>query len=156
MYKKLSVNMPELEPMTEAQKTILAKGLGETAKKYNIHIQTCAENGDYTKFGIHPSGCMTLDILGKANGIKFKKLKHKGMRANCNCIESRDIGFYDSCPNGCRYCYADSTPDKAIENYKRHNPKSPILLGEIKETDVIQEGNQRSFLLEDNTNLKLF
>ena len=156
MYKKLSVNMPELEPMTEAQKTIIAKGLGEIAKQYNIHLQTCAENGDYTKFGIHPSGCMTLDILGKANDIKFKKLKHKGMRENCNCIESRDIGFYDSCPNGCRYCYANSTPDKAIENYKLHNPKSPILLGEIKETDVIQTRNQRSFLLEDDANLKLF
>ena len=146
MYKKLSVNMPELEPMTEAQKTIIAKGLGEIAQKYNIHLQTCAENGDYTKFGIHPSGCMTLDILGKANGIKFRKLKHKGMRANCNCIESRDIGFYDTCPNGCRYCYANSTPDKAIKNHKLHNSKSPILLGEIKETDIIQEGNQKSFL----------
>ena len=106
--------------------------MGEIAKKYNIHLQTCAANGDYQEFGICPSGCMTLDILGRANGIKFKNLKHKGMRANCNCIETRDIGWYDTCPNGCRYCYANSTPQKATENFKLHNPNSPILLGNVK------------------------
>lgn len=29
-------------------------------------------------YGIHSSGCMTLDILGGANGVMFKNLKHKG------------------------------------------------------------------------------
>ncbi len=155
MYKKLGVNMPELKAIADVDKITLAKGLGQIAQKYNIHLQTCATNGDYQEFGIHPSGCMTLDILGKANGIKFKNLKHKGMRKNCNCIETRDIGWYDTCPNGCRYCYANSTPQKAIGNFKLHNPNSPILLGEIKDTDTIQQGNQKSFLAED-LNLKLF
>ena len=38
MYKKLSINMPELKPMKNEEKIILAKGLGEIAKKYNIHL----------------------------------------------------------------------------------------------------------------------
>lgn len=155
MYKKLSVNMPELKAISENDKIILARGLGEIAQKYNIYLQTCATSDDYERFGIHPSGCMTLDILGKANGVKFKKLKHKGMRKNCNCIETRDIGWYDTCPNGCKYCYANSTPQKALENFKLHNPSSPILLGEINETDTIQQGHQKSFLDTDQ-NLKLF
>ena len=155
MYKKLSVNMPELKAISENDKIILARGLGEIAQKYNIYLQTCATSDDYEKFGIHPSGCMTLDILGNANGVKFKKLKHKGMRKNCNCIETRDIGWYDTCPNGCKYCYANSTPQKALENFKLHNPSSPILLGEINETDTIQQGHQKSFLDTDQ-NLKLF
>lgn len=155
MYKKLSVNMPELKAISENDKIILARGLGEIAQKYNIYLQTCATSDDYERFGIHSSGCMTLDILGKANGVKFKKLKHKGMRKNCNCIETRDIGWYDTCPNGCKYCYANSTPQKALENFKLHNPSSPILLGEINETDSIQQGHQKSFLDTDQ-NLKLF
>lgn len=155
MYKKLSVNMPELKAISENDKIILARGLGEIAQKYNIYLQTCATSDDYERFGIHPSGCMTLDILGKANGVKFKKLKHNGMRKNCNCIETRDIGWYDTCPNGCKYCYANSTPQKALENFKLHNPSSPILLGEINETDSIQQGHQKSFLDTDQ-NLKLF
>ena len=146
MYKKLSRNMPELKAVSEKDKSIIACKLGEIAKKYDIYLQTCATNGNYEKFNIHPSGCITLDILAHANNIKFKNLKHKGMRTNCNCIETRDIGAYDTCPNGCKYCYANSTPTKAIKNYKQHNPKSPILLGEIKETDIIQQGSQKTFL----------
>ena len=155
MYKKLSVNMPELKPVTEESKITLAKGMGEIAATYDIYLQTCATNGDYLRYNIYPSGCMTLDILGKANGIKFKKLKHKGMRNHCNCIETRDIGAYDTCPNGCKYCYANSTPQKALENYKLHDKNSPILFGKILETDIIQKSNQKSFL-EFNQNLKLF
>lgn len=155
MYKKLSVNMPELKEISDIDKITLAKGMGEIAEKYNIYLQTCATNGDYANFKIHPSGCMTLDILGNANNIKFRKLKHKGMRANCNCIDARDLGAYGTCPNGCRYCYANSTPNRALENYKLHDENSPILLGEIKSTDIIQQGNQKTYLDFDR-NLKLF
>ena len=155
MYKKLGVNMPELKPITDEDKLTIAQGMGKRALKYHLPLQTCATNGDYQEFGIHSSGCMTLDILGNANNVKFKNLKHKGMRANCNCIETRDIGWYDTCPNGCRYCYANSTPAKPVENFKLHNPNSPLLLGDIKETDTVQQGNQKSFLA-DNLNLKLF
>ena len=150
MYKKLAVNMPELIPLTEQDKETLAEGLGAIAKKYGIYLQTCGTNGDYTRYGIHSSGCMTLEILGQANGIKFKSLKHKGIREGCHCIESRDIGAYDTCMNGCKYCYANKNPRKAFENYKLHNPKSALLLGELKPTDTVTQGVQRSFLNKKN------
>lgn len=146
MYKKLSVNMPELIPLTPSDKDTLAKGLGEIAEKYDIHIQTCGTNGDYRHYGIHPSGCMTLQILGDANGIVFRKRKHRGTREGCHCIESRDIGAYDTCLNGCKYCYANKSPEKAIENYKLHDPDSPLLLGHLRESDTVQQGVQKSFL----------
>ena len=76
---------------------------------------------------------MTLDILGKANDILFKDLKHKGMRQGCHCIESRDIGAYNTCLNGCKYCYANTNPQKARENYSLHDSASPLLLGQLKE-----------------------
>ena len=68
------------------------------------------------------------------------------MREGCHCIESRDIGAYDTCPNGCRYCYANKSHQKALENYRLHDPKSPILIGGIKDTDIIMNGSQASFL----------
>lgn len=137
--------MPEIIPMSELDMDVLAEGLGAIANKYGIYIQTCGTNGDFTKYGIHSSGCMTLDILGNANGVEFKKLKHKGSRQGCHCIESRDIGAYDTCLNGCKYCYANKNPRKAFDNFKYHNPDSPLLLGSVMEDDTVIQGAQKSF-----------
>ena len=156
VYKKLKTNMPELKEIKNEDKETLAKGLGEIASKYGIHLQTCGTNGDYSKYGIYSSGCATLEILGKANNCEFKALKHSGMRQGCHCIESRDIGEYDTCLNGCRYCYANKDHKKALENYKYHDPLSPIILGNLKESDVIKNGSQKTFLKKDNIQQSLF
>lgn len=152
MYQKLEQNMPELISLSKQDRNALAKGLGAIAEKNGIYLQTCGTNGDFSRYHIHSSGCMTLDILGKANGIVFKDLKHKGTRQGCHCIESRDIGTYDTCMNGCKYCYANKNPQKAFDNYKYHNPDSPLLLGEIKDTDVVTQGAQKSFLAKGQLN----
>lgn len=146
MYRKLRHNMPEIIPMTESQMDEMAKGLGNIASMNGLRIQTCGTNGDFTRYGIEKSGCMTLDILGEANGIEFRNLKHKGMREGCHCIESRDIGAYDTCPNGCRYCYANTSPDRVLANMALHDPNSPLLVGELRPEDTIIQGSQRSFL----------
>ena len=146
MYRKLERNMPELFPISDRDKERIAEGFGRIAKEHGIPIQTCGTNGDFTRYGIMRSGCMTADILGRANGITFRDVKHRGMRKGCHCLESRDIGAYDTCPNGCRYCYANSSHERAMENYRLHDPKSPILIGGIKDTDIILQGSQESLL----------
>ena len=145
MYKKLETNMPEIIPMSETERDALARGLGAAAAKLGMVIQTCGTNGDYTRYGIQASGCITLSILGKANHIEFRNLKHKGMREGCHCMESRDIGAYDTCLNGCKYCYANKNPRKAFENYEYHDSASPLLLGHPRPDDIVTQGAQRSF-----------
>ncbi|MBE6350429.1 MAG: DUF1848 domain-containing protein [Spirochaetaceae bacterium] len=146
IYKKIELALPELIPFSEEAMEIIAKDLGKIAQNYNLPIQTCGTNKDFTQYGIAQSGCTTLGILEKANGISFKKLKHNGFRNGCHCIESRDIGFYNTCLSGCKYCYANKNHQLAKENYALHNPDSPLLLGNLKETDILQQGIQRSFL----------
>lgn len=89
--------MHQIISITESDKEKIAEGIGKIAKDWRIFIQTCCTNGNFSKYVIHPSACMTLEMLGKANNIKFRDLKHKGTREVCHCIESRDIGCYDSC-----------------------------------------------------------
>lgn len=156
MYKKLQANMPELIPLTERDKERLAEGLGKIAAKYGIYLQTCGTNGDWSRYGIHPSGCATLEILGRANGCEFKDLKHRGLREGCHCIESRDIGAYDTCLNGCKYCYANKSPQKAQENYLLHDSDSPLLLGHLEEGDTLLQGDQKSFLKSVSRQSSLF
>lgn len=150
MYKKLQFNMPELIPLTDVDMDRLAEGLGRIANEHGIYIQTCGTNGNWSRYGIHPSGCMTLDMLGAANDVEFRNLKHKGTRTGCHCMESRDIGAYDACPNGCRYCYANKSPEKALENYRHgHDPESPLLLGHLHDSDTIVQGSQKSFFTRE-------
>lgn len=156
LYKKVELNMDELVLLTEESMEELAKGLGRIAAKYRIPIQTCATKTDYTKYGIQRSGCNTLDILGRANNIKFRELKHSGMRTGCNCITSMDIGAYNTCPNGCRYCYANQTPELARNNFDLHNPEAPMLLGELGPKDILTQANQKSYLETPTLQLDLF
>lgn len=149
MYKKHEVNFPELIPLTETEKDVLAKGIGKIAAKYGFILQTCGPEENYAKYGIDTSGCVTLDILGQANNLKFRELKHKGFRKGCHCMESRDMGALNSCPNGCKYCYANKNAELPRENFKLHDPDSPLLLGHLKETDRLEPGSQKSFLVKE-------
>lgn len=146
MYKKLRRNMPEIVPLTSPDKERAAKALGCIAAKYRLPIQICGTGDDYSACKIASAGCLTLSMLEKANGLLFQKMRHSGNRKGCHCIETRDIGAYDSCPNGCRYCYANQSPTKVKENYKYHDPDSPLLLGRLRATDQIRTARQISFL----------
>lgn len=147
MYKKHKTNLPELIPLSTEDMDQIAKGIGKVACEYGFILQTCGPQEDYERYGIETSGCVTLDILGKANGIQFRSLKHKGFRNGCHCIESRDIGALNSCLNGCKYCYANRNDELPLENYARHDLSSPLLIGNVKESDRLEPGLQKSFLV---------
>lgn len=148
LYRKLETNMPELRPISAHDRDTLARGLGAIAAEHGICLQTCGTNGDFTRYGIHPSGCTTLEILGRANGITFRPYAHRGMRNGCHCIESRDIGAYDTCLNGCKYCYANTSPRRAAENYRLHDPASPLLLGHLEPGDTVLRAPQKRLRTE--------
>ena len=152
MYKKLEYNMPEIIPFTADEKLEIAKKLEKIARENNLYIQTCGTDENYEKFGIHLSGCTTSEILEIANHVKYKDVKPKGMRKGCHCIPSRDIGAYDTCLNGCKYCYANKNPDLAVKNYKFHDKNSSILLGKINETDKITVAKNISYIKKEENN----
>lgn len=151
MYKKHEVNLPELIAISAEEMDEVAQGLGKIAAKYGIALQTCGPEENYARYGIETSGCVTLDILGRANNLEFRNIKHKGFRKGCHCIESRDIGALNSCPNGCKYCYANKSMQSAVKNFKLHDPDSPLLLGHVKPTDRLEPGAQKTFLKQEHS-----
>lgn len=147
MYKRVEYNMPELIPLTEEDKQALAKGMGVIAQKYGLRLQTCGAVDGFSQYGIARSGCMTTTNLGNAIGCQFKKMVHKGTRIGCQCMPTRDIGAYNTCLNGCKYCYANKKPELAAANYQLHDPYSSLLIGHVRPTDIISEGMQKSFII---------
>ena len=43
-------------------------------------------------------------------------------------------------------CYANSNMKLVKKNQKLHNPDSPLLIGEVKDDDVVNEVNEPSFI----------
>lgn len=143
-YKKL--HLPELQPISGRQKELIAKGLGEMAAKHHLYIQTCGTKESYEQYGIHHGGCMTRAVYEHSLGLHFKKVAERGNRPGCRCMESRGLGDYNTCLNGCRYCYANYDHEKARENYRLHDPESPLMIGHLRPTDKIVPLHQESCL----------
>ena len=57
----------------------------------------------------------------------------KGNRPGCACALSRDIGAYDSCAQGCAYCYAVRSPALAQRSLAAHDPEGEMLLARAGE-----------------------
>ena len=139
MYRKVEENMPEINPFTKEDKERLLKGLGEISGKYGLYTQSCATDESFEKYNIHAAGCTTREILQQAHNVVYKNVKASGIRENCRCIPSRDIGAYNSCLSECKYCYANRKPDIPRKVIKLHDEKSPLLLGHLKEGDKLIE-----------------
>ena len=129
-YRKLDRNMPELLPLMEEERVYMVELLGGIACEHGLRLQACATREDFSAYG-----------------VTFRKLAHRGMREGCACMEMRDIGAYNSCPNGCRYCYANADARGAARIFReQHDPASPLMLGHLRSGDVVAQATQRSYL----------
>ena len=58
---------------------------------------------------------------------------------NCNCVQTVDIGAYNSCLSLCKYCYANFNEEEVKNNYLKHSDDSSLVVGELMDDDVIKE-----------------
>jgi len=107
----------------------LFKFLAECARSHGLMIQSCAEEIDLRGAGIQPGKCIDDNLIRNLFGVDVNQKKDKGQRKACGCVESREIGMYDSCLFGCAYCYATRSFAAAEKNHAAHDPKSESLIG---------------------------
>lgn len=144
MYEQTKRNMPKIEPFDENESRDLVKKLVLIAKKYDMVIESCSEKIDLSAEGVIHGHCIDKTLIEEIIGYKLIGGKDKGQRAECGCMESIDIGTYNTCKNGCKYCYANYDNKNIEIQSLKYNLTSPFLCDFSKTNDIISERNMRS------------
>lgn len=145
LYKKVVRNFLEVKTVGKEDRITIGKEFARIGEKYGITVKSCAEGNELAPFGVDCSGCMTASVYEKAIGCSLNVPKIKGARSECGCLLSCDIGAYNTCGHLCRYCYANYDTKTVMDNMKRHNPNSPLLIGELSPDDVVSDAKQESW-----------
>jgi hypothetical protein len=140
-YKKIAENIKLLEivEISTEEKNVIAKNFSEIARDSNISIDTCAEGIDLSGYGITHARCIDDRLISKITGYDLHIEKDKNQRLECGCVKSIDIGEYNSCSNGCVYCYANYSNCIVDKNAKEHIQSSPLLIGDVCPDDNVKE-----------------
>lgn len=127
----------DLTPFTSENIEEISKIIGSIATSHHLKISTCGEKIDLSKFGIVAKGCISEEDIHKIvnKPIKFRK---NTTRVNCKCVDTTDLGVYNSCSHFCKYCYANYDESKVVINRKKHNPESSLLIGELESDDILK------------------
>lgn len=112
---------PEIE-----EKRALTRRLADVAADNGMTLTLCVEP-DLLGKGVAAARCVDAIRLSDVAGRPLAA-RTKGNRPGCACAESRDIGAYDSCVQGCVYCYAVRSPAAARRRLKTHDPEGEFLI----------------------------
>ncbi|MBO7634123.1 MAG: DUF1848 domain-containing protein [Lachnospiraceae bacterium] len=146
LYPKVRRNFPEAREVPKDERLHIGKRIIEIASACGMTVRPCAEGDELAAFGADCSGCMKISDYENAIGKKLIVPKKKGARAECACYLSCDIGAYNTCRHLCRYCYANAEPEMVLEQSRLHDPKSPFLIGNYRDSDIIHDVPQKSWI----------
>ena len=90
-----------------------------------MRLTLCTEP-ELASVAAQPARCIDAERLSDIAGRAILA-REKGNRPGCLCAESRDIGAYDTCAQGCVYCYAVESHDRAARRIKAQDPEAPRL-----------------------------
>ena len=135
------------EEISSAQQNQMAEQIIAIARDNDMTVGTCAEAIDLDKYGIEHARCVDGRIFERLNNCKLSRLKKKyeeiakdpSQRNECLCVDSIDIGWPNTCMNGCKYCYATTNTAELAKNVRNHNPQSTLLCGELLDGEKLTD-----------------
>lgn len=146
LYKNVLKNNEKylhLEGFLKEDYKLIGEEFYKIAKENKLNIFTCGEKEDLTEYGFSKGSCLTKEfassLMNELNkSAKFKRRTHRE-NENCNCVQTVDIGAYNSCLSLCKYCYANFNEEEVKNNYLKHSDDSSLVVGELMDDDVIKE-----------------
>ncbi len=116
-------------PQCKSDLDHVATGFKAISDRHGLQIFSCSEDVDLNAFGIEHGACIDGDLIRQLFAADSSDKKDKNQRQACGCVESVDMGIYNTCHFKCAYCYANFNEGMIKSNYLKHFPDSPALLG---------------------------
>ena len=138
-YKKVGRNLTNaginyLEWDNESMRNF-AEQLSSHNASWGFRLTTCSEPISLEQYGVEHNRCIDPELIARLTShdavlqnFLSNARTDNGQRRHCGCILSKDIGTYNTCPHGCAYCYANTTPRSALASYHRHNSYNDSIL----------------------------
>ena len=128
-----------------------SRELADIAREHGISVGSCSEKIDLSAAGIEHNACVSRERIERILGAGLKVSKDKTQRDECGCVQSIDIGCYNTCGAGCLYCYANFSPETILHNRERYDVDSPLLCDRLEDDDVVRDRAMKSLVVEQKS-----
>lgn len=141
IYKNIQRSITPLGITAPSQNQIfdLMGVFSEIAEEHGIYMDTCAEEIDLKRLGIRHASCIDKERLARIGKYKLDISEDKNQRAACGCVSSIDIGAYNTCENGCVYCYANFNHTLVRNCRNAYAPDTPLLCDALSGDDIVKK-----------------
>jgi DNA repair photolyase len=134
LYGKVIRNLKKLDQergvkhheIPDEEKYETAQKIAEIAADHGMRVYSCC-CPNLVGGLVQQACCIDGEVLRSLFPERILRGKVTPTRKGCGCFTSRDIGAYNTCPQGCVYCYANANPAIGAKSLKNHQPTSPSL-----------------------------
>ncbi|MFQ9893065.1 MAG: DUF1848 domain-containing protein [Emergencia sp.] len=146
LYDKTKKNFPQGKAVERENREVIGREFSQIAKAFDMILRPCGEGEVLAEYGADCTGCQSQAVLEKAVGLPLNVPASAMTRSACSCLLGSDIGAYNTCGHGCRYCYANYDDEVVRQNMSHHDPHSPFLIGGFLDGDMIKSADQESWI----------
>jgi DNA repair photolyase len=114
----------------------LLAAMQKRARDNGMNLWSCAETEDLEDIGIRHGHCIDGKLVHELFGAANRYKKDRYQRRECGCVESVDMGIYNTCSFQCAYCYANTSHKMIAANLLKHCRTSPALIGEYSQEQL--------------------
>lgn len=131
-YKNVRNNHLDYHNPSNEEHIMIKNAFEKSAADNKLNLVSCMEK-EYA-IGNTQDCCVSIKYAFDRTGKLYKEWKAR----DCQCVSMVDVGAYNSCLHGCKYCYANYDSKQIALNYKAHDVHSSLLIGHLSFDDQIK------------------